>query len=274
LHFARNDYAFAQDLVQETFLRILSARKTLTDLDNIEPLLYTHLRYAYLTERRRGRDCSFQPLAVAHLEALPVGLPPSSDLDQLEIQNELRWVLAYLSWRRRTAKFASIFLLRFFHGFMPEEIAVICLVTRRAVDLGLLRTREELRGTQANHADLPALRRGSPHLILSNIAFSSENFASELLATLFNSVYDTCPEDTEWERRYGGTHQRPLNADTLAHLVSCKPCLDRVTELCGAPPPDIRSIEEALRRLRGSEKSSCASAAGLRNRGAISAPRK
>jgi hypothetical protein len=158
---------------------------------------------------------------------------------------------------------------------MPEEIAVICLITRRAVDLGLLRTREELRGTQANHIDLPALPRGPlPHLIPSNIAFSSEDFASELLATLFNSVYDTCPEDSEWERRYSGADQRPLGANTLAHLVSCKACLDTVTQFCGAPPPDIRSIEEALRRLRRSEKFPCVPAAAQGNRGAASAPQK
>ena len=65
LHFAQNDTAAAEDLVQETFVRILVLKDALCDVDNIEPLLYSHLRYAYLTERRRGRNHSFQSLAVA-----------------------------------------------------------------------------------------------------------------------------------------------------------------------------------------------------------------
>lgn len=275
LHFAQNDRAFAQDLVQETFVRILSIRNSLTDLENIEPLLYTHLRYAYLTECRRGRAHAFQSLALAHFDTLSIGLRTSRDLDQIEIQNELRAILAFLSWRRRSAKFASIFLLRFFHGFVPEEIATICLITRRAVDLGLLRTREELRGTQANHPKSHVLRRGSsPDFTPSSLALSSDDFANELVRTIFNSFYGTCPEDGEWERRYRAVNLRPLAGDILAHLVSCKACLDRVTRLCGTPPPNARSMGEALGPARRSEKFSCVPAAANESCGAAVSPRR
>jgi RNA polymerase sigma factor (sigma-70 family) len=275
LHFAQNNRAFAQDLVQETFVRILNIRNSLTDLENVEPLLYTHLRYAYLTECRRRRANDFQPLAAAHLNTLSIGLRSSSDLDQIEIQNELRDILAFLSWRRRSAKFASIFLLRFFHGFLPEEIAAICLITRGAVDLGLMRTREELRGTQANPQEFRMLQRASsPDFAPSSLAISSDDFANELVRTIFNSFYGTCPEDGEWERRYRSINQRPLAGDVLAHLVSCRACLDRVTPLCGTPPPNTRSMGEALGRARRPEKFSSVPAAAHGNSGAASPPRR
>src|SRR5689334_11644259 len=74
LHFAQNDPAAAEDLVQETFVRVLLLKDTLSDLDNIEPLLYTQLRYAYLTERRRGRNHSFQSLAAVDFDTLSISL--------------------------------------------------------------------------------------------------------------------------------------------------------------------------------------------------------
>jgi DNA-directed RNA polymerase specialized sigma24 family protein len=256
LHFAQNDRAIAEDLVQETFVRILSIRDTLTDLENIEPLLFTHLRFAYLTERRRGRSYAFQSLSVADFDTLAIGLRASGYLDQIEMQNELRGILSFLLWRRRSAKFASIFLLRFFHGFVPEEIAAICLITRRAVDLGLLRAREELRRHHADPSEFRLIRRGSPPEIKPlPLALSSDDFANDLLKTIFSFPCGMCPSTAQWQRHYDALNQRPLEGDLLAHLVSCKACLDKVAWVCGTAPPNGRSMGEAMGPSRRSTRS-------------------
>ena len=39
LHFSQNDQALAEDLVQETFVKLLLSWSSLWDLGNIEPLL-------------------------------------------------------------------------------------------------------------------------------------------------------------------------------------------------------------------------------------------
>src|ERR1700738_13652 len=123
LHFVHKDLAAAEDLVQETFVRVLLSWDTLRDLHDLEPLLYSYLRYAYLDERRRGRSYAFQSLSTIDSDTLAISLRTFTLFDQIGIQNELRSILGFLLWRRRSAKFASIFILRFFHGFFPEEIA-------------------------------------------------------------------------------------------------------------------------------------------------------
>ncbi len=46
LHFAHNDHATAEDLVQDTFVRFVLAETDLKSTENIEALLYTYLKYA------------------------------------------------------------------------------------------------------------------------------------------------------------------------------------------------------------------------------------
>jgi DNA-directed RNA polymerase specialized sigma24 family protein len=256
LHFAQNDRSVAEDLVQETFIRILGIRGTLVNLDEIEPLLYTHLRFAYLTERRRALSHAFQELSTVDFDTLAISLRTSSSFNQIEVQNELRKILAFLLWRRRSAKFASIFLLRFFHGFSPEEIAGICLITRRAVDLSLLHTREELRAYLAHPSRLQVLRRGpTPEFVPLNIAVTSDDFINELLGSIFGSSCGSCQSDAALERRYCALNPRPLDSDLVAHLVSCKPCLDKAARFCGTSLPPARSMEDSLKPVRRAVKS-------------------
>lgn len=256
LHFTQNDRSTAEDLVQETLIRVLSIRDTLSDLDNIEPLLYTHLRFAYLTECRRVRSRVFQSLAVVDFDTLATSLHSFNSFDQIEIQNELRNILAFLLWRRRSAKFASIFLLRFFHELAPEAIAGICLISRRAVDLGSLHTRSELKAYLANPSQLQPLRHGpAPEYTQFNIAIPSYEFANEVLETIFKSTSGSCPPSAELERRYSTLNPRPLESDLVAHIVSCKTCLERVTKFCGAPPPSTRADGDSFGPVRRPMKS-------------------
>lgn len=254
MHFAQNDRSFAEDLVQETYVRILKFRNTLSVLDDIEPLLYTHLRYAYLTERRRGLTNAFLSLSAADFDTLAISLRTVPSFDQVERQNELRKILAFLLWRRRAAKFASFFILRFFHGFAPAEIANICLVSRHAVDLGLGNARQELKTYFANSEQLHVLGRGSvPDYKPINTAVPSSDFTHEILETIFDSVCGVCPSDAALERNYRTLNQRPLESELLAHIVSCKKCLGRITQLSNTPPP-TPSMEDKFKPTRRAGK--------------------
>jgi len=258
MHFVQNDRAAAEDLVQDTFLRILSLHDEVSNLDDIEPLLYTHLRFAFLTERRRGLSQTFLGLGAIDFDTFAASLrtPVSTKFDQIEAQNELRKILAFLLWRRRSAKFASIFLLRFFHGFSPEEIASICLISRHSVDLALGYAREELKTYLVNPSKLHVLRRGSaPEYKPFNNAIPSCEFENDLLQSIFNSSCGTCPSSAAFERHYHTLNLRPLESDLLAHIVSCKVCLYKVTQSCGAPPPPTRSMEDSLKPTRHTGKS-------------------
>lgn len=238
LHFAHNDAAAAEDLVQETFVRILLLKNTALDLAQIEPLLYTHLRYAYLTERRRGRNYAFQSLTTAEFDTLSISLRSSPSSDQIEMQNELRRILSFSLWRRRAAKSANIFLFRFFHEFTHEEIASICLITRHAVDTALLRSREELTEYLADPQQIRIAGRGAPpeHRTTS-YAVASYEFAQQTTEMIFSSFSGVCFEDEKIERWYSAMNLRPLDTEDLSHLVCCKTCLEKVTRIVRAAPP-------------------------------------
>ena len=247
LHFAQNDPAAAEDLVQDTFVRILLLKDPLCDPENIEPLLYTHLKYAYLTERRKCRNHAFQTLAAADFDTLSISLRTSASFDQIEVQNDLRKILLFLLWRRRVAKFANIFLLRFFHEFSHEEVAALCLVSRHAVDLGLARAREELKSYLANPQQIRVLGRGNaPEFKPLHSAAASDRFAIEMMEEIFGSPCGTCPDIDRLQRLYRTFDLRPLDNDLISHVVSCKPCLEMLTKACGLKPPSPPSASTSL----------------------------
>jgi hypothetical protein len=171
----------------------------------------------------------------------------SNSFDQIEVQNELRSILKYLLWTRHSAKFASIFLLRFFHGFYPEEIAAICISTRHAIDLSLRHARGEVKNflQDPRSFEVPGRKR-MPDLQHPNIAVPAHEFVHELREEMFSGVRNNCPTPAEFERNYRSFHQRPLDCSFLAHVVTCESCLEKVTRICGTPPPSARSMEDSL----------------------------
>jgi len=254
LHFVQNDRAAAEDLVQDTFVRILLSWDTLRNLDDLEPLLYSYLKYAHLDEQRRRRSYAFQSLSTVDSEALEISLKTSTLFEQIGIQNELRSILAFLLWRRRSAKFASIFLLRFFHGFFPEEIAAICLVSRHSVDLSLRYARAELKTYLLDSSRLQIPGRGRiPEFQFAKISVPAHEFVDDLRRQIFNGPREVCPSADELERRYNSFPRRSLDCDLLAHIVVCETCLERVTGNAGAPPPSARSVEDSFASARRSK---------------------
>jgi DNA-directed RNA polymerase specialized sigma24 family protein len=260
MHFSRNDRSVAEDLVQDAFVRMLLSWDKLHSLGDLEPLLYSYLRYAHLTGLRRGSSYVFQSLSTVDSDTLAISLRVSNSFDQIEVQNELRSILAYLLWRKDSAKFASIFLLRFFHGFYPEEIATICVATRHSIDLSLRHARAEVKSylLDPRSMEVPGRRR-MPDLDHPNIAVPAHEFVHELRRQMLSAARDACPNPAELERIYQPSHQRSLDCGVLAHIVVCEPCIEKVTSLCGAPPPSARSMEDSLgaaSRSKQSRKSS------------------
>ena len=247
LHFSHNDRPAAEDLVQDTFLRVLISWDKLYHLHNPEPLLYSHLRYAYLTERRKGKSYAFQSLSVLDADTLSIGIYSSSSFDRIEVQNELRSILQFLLWRRNSAKFASVFLLRFFHGYFPEEIAAISRVTRHSVDLSLRQARAELKEylLQPRHSGAP-VKQVIPEITRPSLAIPVNEFVDELKHLLFRNSRDICPTSDDLRQRYLAKPYRAIECQLLAHISTCKSCLNLVTTLCGAPPPSARSMEDSL----------------------------
>lgn len=255
LHFTENDRAAAEDLVQETFVRLLLTWDTLYDLDDLEPLLYSYLRYAHLSERRRGRSHAFQRLSTVDFDTLAISLRHSSTFDPIDVQNEIRQILAFLLWRRRSARFASMFLLRFFHGYFPDEIALICGAKRFGVDLGLRQARQELKAHLSGSRQIRVLGRSPmPEYKPLNVAIPMDALEQELRKNMFSSADGECLTTAEFERCYDSSNQRSLESDVLAHIVTCESCLSQASARCGTPPPSSRSLDESFGRAPKGKK--------------------
>ena len=246
LHFSQNDRAAAEDLVQESFVKLLLSWDSLTDLENIEPLLYSYLKYAYLTERRRGQNYSFQSLSTIDFDTLFIRLRMANQSDQLTIQNELRRIVAYLLMRRRTAKFASIFLLRFFHSYFPQDIMRVCLITRHAVDLSLRYAREDVKSYLAGAERVQEFPRPTPAPPKGHVAISTHSFAEEIRRTIFSATNDACLPVEHLRQRYNSPAPLPIDCDLLSHVVACERCLDVVNASCGLPPAAKRFPGDAV----------------------------
>ncbi len=65
-------------------------------------------------ELRRGRRVSFQDIALIEFDDLCLSLKEEKGADPIAVQDDLRRIVAYLCWRKRTVKSASILLLRSF----------------------------------------------------------------------------------------------------------------------------------------------------------------
>ena len=254
LHFTGNDRAAAEDLVQETFVRLLLAWDSLRDLDDLEPLLYSYLRYTHLSEQRSSQRQALARLSSADFDTLALTLRSASirtaqNLDQIEVQNELRNILDFLLWRKQSARFASIFLLRFFHGYFPEEIASICMAKRFSVDLGLRQARRELKTHLADPRRLRVLGRAPfPEQKAMKIAVPMEQFEAELRLRIFHWNNGACPSPEEFDSIYSAQNPHGMDTGVLAHVVACEQCLDNVSRRSGAPPPSARSMDESLSR--------------------------
>ncbi len=226
VQFARNDRAVADDLIQETFLRFSQANLQVAEIRDAEALLYTYLQHVYLAHMREVTHHSFVSLAGAKLDALALGQLTGPDVDRIETQNILRRIAAFVAWRKQTSKSASIVGLRFFHGYLPDEIASIALVSREAVDERLHKGRNEVRLHLLDAEKLRKIQHGGPAEIFpSKVVIPTDEFLGELRIQLSHSPHGACISAEQLAARYVKSPEVPVRRDLLSHLVSCSRCL-------------------------------------------------
>ena len=134
------DRAVAQDLVQETYLRALAARRKAAPDENIRGWLYTILNNVWKNELRRRRpDALEDSPGLADALADP-GADPEALLDRRESGDRLRGAIEALP-----APLREVVVLRCVQGFSYREVASIVgcpagtVMSRLARARGLLR---------------------------------------------------------------------------------------------------------------------------------------
>jgi RNA polymerase sigma-70 factor (ECF subfamily) len=134
----------AEDLVQETFLRALSAKKSLRHDSNYKSWLFTILRNIWLNQLRKGRWTSqsldAEPDGVA--PAVPAG--PGSD-PHLHYVSKLEVAQVRNAIQQLPEEFREIIILREYDEFSYQEIAEILECPAGTVMSRLARARSRIR---------------------------------------------------------------------------------------------------------------------------------
>jgi hypothetical protein len=235
------------------------AETELKSKENIEGLLYTYLKYAHLAHLRRLQRYPSACLSIAEFDSIQLGLQErTAAADPLEMQETLRSIVAYLTWRKDSAKSASILILRFFHGYYPDEIMRIAQMTRQSVDNRLQDARGEVEHYLSNPGCLRIMRQTAPPEVLPlQIALPFEQTITELQRMIFSSCRTECLPENLLLETYRTENSKPIARELLAHIVSCEHCLNLASRSYDITPPSNRSPEESLgpdRRTRSGAK--------------------
>lgn len=236
LQLTEGDRERAEDLVHDAFIQFSFSRPDLDTIENLEGYLYGMLRKLHLSQMRRDSRSRIQPHFLVEYDSAETGLHLIDPRDRLQAQEELRRVCHYASTRKETSKAGSVLILRFFHGYYPSEITKVIRGTRHAVDLRLRTARAEAKATLANPEALVFLNeKPTPDSVERVLAQSTVEFLSELRRTIFRSRHGDCLSREQFNSIYGPHSEALITCETLAHIVSCQSCLDRVNKLYGLP---------------------------------------
>jgi RNA polymerase sigma factor (sigma-70 family) len=233
------DYALAEDLLHDAFIQFTHSQPNLENIENLDGYLYGVIRNLHLSHlRKTARRNKYQP-SIIEFETARLGLHSANAHDNFQIQEELKRICYYLCLRRETARAASVMILRFFHGYFPGEIAQILRTTPQAVKVRLRLARIEVKTALENPESIKRIEENlPPGLILTESFRNNSDLTTALGEIIFRSHAGDCPEDESLRNLYRETRdeQQPVDTATLAHLVSCRKCLDTVNALLELPP--------------------------------------
>lgn len=136
------DRATAEDLVQETYVRALGARRKAPPEENLKGWLFTILHNTWRNERRRRRPEALDATPDV-AERLPAGgEDPADSLDRKETRDRLKGAIEALP-----DPFREVVLLRCVEEFSYQQVAEIVGCPAGTVMSRLARARALLRGS-------------------------------------------------------------------------------------------------------------------------------
>jgi len=241
----------AEDLVQDMYVSfVLSEANVDThDPDNLRGYLYRILKNLFIRKSIRNRKIASH-LTISDYDSVEIALSAVDGNDLLLVRTRLSEICEYARQRRLTHKAASVLILRFFFGYLPSEIAKVLKTNRAAVDRLTHTARLEARTYVTRPALLPFLqpkeqkriqrsRKAALETPKTNLPDDPSELKAELRRRIFSWNDGLCLTDTDLSGMYEESSERSPNAIELAHLVTCRTCLDTTNELLGIPGLDM-----------------------------------
>ncbi|HKY45303.1 MAG TPA: RNA polymerase sigma factor, partial [Pyrinomonadaceae bacterium] len=255
LALTNRDHERAEDLVHDAYIQFTLTRPEISAIGNLDGYFYTMLRNLHLSQVRRLQRLQRRTLSIIDYDSAELGLRVVDPAQQIPIQDDLRRVCQFACLRKETSKAGSVLILRFLHGYYPKEIAQIMRTTRQAVEERLRTARNEAKQYLKNPRSLHFLRgsSGVPALpFKTGCARTSDELLVELRHSIFTSRQGECLPRNDLKRLYDNDDTSGLDQTTLAHVVSCRNCLDTVNALLNLSLLAERFPTDTLGKDKGS----------------------
>lgn len=251
---ARQDQALAEDLLHDAFIQFTSSQPELKKIINREAYLYGLIRNLHLSHLRKKLRREKQTPSIIDFETLRLGLKSAKVLDNFQAQEELKRICYFLCLRKESSKSASVMILRFFHGYFPGEIAQVMRAAPQVVKVRLNTARGEIRSVIENAQAINTIeKRISPEMTLEKTFRTNVELAIALGEMIFRSTGGACPGDAELKRIYLTDASETLDTKRLAHIVSCRKCIDKVNGLLNLLPISDRHSVDFIGKDNGPE---------------------
>jgi DNA-directed RNA polymerase specialized sigma24 family protein len=238
----------AEDLVQELYVRFAHVGKVPKHIENAENYLFTVLRNLHYARARRARTTALDDLSIVDYDSVERGLKAVDRNGILIVRSELNRVCDYLCERKNFSRSASIFILRYYLGYFPNEVMKAVQATRVAVDKAVQAARREARSALERPGVLRQIGSAPEPKTRTPIAIDdSQSLFLSLRARIFKSCSGRCFGLEQLRSRYEQP-DHSFTTEELAHLVSCIICLDQANQILGLPLLNERSPDDTIGR--------------------------
>jgi RNA polymerase sigma factor (sigma-70 family) len=237
LRLTNQNHEAAQDLVQDAFVQFMLGRTGLEQIENIDGYLRRMLRYMHASRMsRQSERLHDTALSVADYDSLTLGWPAIEPPRRMQAFEELQQICSYACARKESSRAGSVLILRYFHDYFPTEIASVLGTSRHCVDQWQRLARREVKlfMNEPGRLRFVDAKRAAERATIRRFA-SSDDPMTELRRMIFRSCQGPCLSANELQEIYTLGNTDALTTTTLAHIVSCRSCLDAVNSLLGLP---------------------------------------
>jgi len=225
----RGDAGVAREIVHDLCLYLILTKADFNGVANLDGYLYTSLRHIYLSHVTRASRQALRFVSVADFDNIQFAIAGNDRGGSLAVQNELRAICSYAVWRKDASKSFSYFVLHFFHGYFPREIADIAGLPVSAIYNKLKSARTELKAHIAASGKLQVIKRETPPTpYQSPVLVPTTDLFQKMRETILETRRGACLPEEALLNHYSGQKTSPIPCERLSHIVSCERCLAAV----------------------------------------------
>jgi RNA polymerase sigma factor (sigma-70 family) len=227
----------AEDLVQDAFVQFMLARTQLEDIENINGYLRRLLRNMYISRVTRvSQRLHDTALSIADYDTFRLGWTAIEPPRRMQAAEELQQICAYACFRKESSRAGSVLILRFFLDYFPTEIASVLGSSRHCVDQWQRLARREVKVFMDDPRRLRFVDNPTTAVCSwSGYPSSDSDLMVALRGMIFSSHRGACLSKQELEAAYAAGKTDALSTSELAHIVSCRSCLDAVNTMLALP---------------------------------------